>query len=211
MATPQLLEPFTVLQPQILNSLRQDSLLGFAKEQSAFSTDGARQLYFTTSFRLDVQFMLDVRELWFEALKPIENIPGLMLSLAFQRLTKGIIVNSPQLGGHSLGLSADDGPLVITLLNSVHTNGADDESVVTAVLGLIQNAETAAAKQGKFARYRFTNYAYKDQKVLEGYGRQSVARLQAVSRKYDPNGFFQEIVPPGLKLSKVSDAFLAED
>ena len=62
-ATPPSLESFTVLQPQIFNYLRQDSLLGLAKEQSAFSTDGARQLYFTTSFRLDVQFILDIREL----------------------------------------------------------------------------------------------------------------------------------------------------
>ncbi|KAL8821083.1 MAG: hypothetical protein Q9191_007383 [Dirinaria sp. TL-2023a] len=210
-AAPPSLEPFTVLQPQIFNSLREDSLLGFAKEQSAFSTDGARQLYFTTSFFLDVQFMLHVRELWLEALKPLETVPGLMLSLVFQPLTKGIIAHSAQLGGNSLGLSPDDAPLVITLLNSVHTNRADDDTVVTAVSGLIKNIEAAAVTLGKSARYRFTNYAYKDQKVFEGYGRQSVARLQAASRKYDPNGFFQETVPGGFKLSKVSRAFLAED
>lgn len=128
-ATPPSLKPFTLIQPQIFSSLRQDSLLGFAKEQSAFSTDGARQLYFTTTFRPDVQFMLDVCELWLEALKPLQSVPGFMLSLVFQPITKGMLSRSSQLGGNALGLTPDEGPLVITLLNSVHTDSSDDDKV----------------------------------------------------------------------------------
>ncbi|KAL9636720.1 MAG: hypothetical protein Q9204_002144 [Flavoplaca sp. TL-2023a] len=209
-AAPPSLKPFTAIQPQIFTSLRQDSLLGFADEQSAFSTDGARQLYFTTSFRLDVQFMLHVRELWLDALKPLQSVPGFMLSLVFQPLTKGMLAKSAQLGGNSLGLSPEDGPLVVTLLNSVHTNAADDNKIVTAVLGLIRAIEAAAARQGNAARYRFTNYGHKDQKILEGYGKQSIARLQAVSRKYDPRGFFQQMVPGGFKLSNVLEGSAVE-
>ena len=204
-AAPPSLKPFTAIQPQIFTSLRQNSLLGFADEQSAFSTDGARQLYFTTSFRLEVHFMLHVRELWLEALKPLQSVPGLMLSLVFQPLTKGMLAKSAQLGGNSLGLSPDDGPLVVTLLNSVHANAADDEEVVTAVLGLIRAIETAAARQGISARHRFTNYGHKDQKILEGYGSKSIAKLQAVGRKYDPEGFFQRMIPGGFKLSNISE------
>ena len=210
-AEPPSLKPFTAIQPQIFNSLRVTSLLGFAKEQSAFSTDGARQLYFTTSFRLDVQLMLEARELWLDALKPIEAVPGLMLSLVFQPLTKGMLSASAQRGGNALGLAPDDGPLVIILLNSVHSNSADDDRVVNAVLGLIAKIEVAAAKRGKAARYRFTNYAYKNQRVFEGYGRESVMALQAVIRKYDPNGFFQRKVPGGFKISRVFENFSDED
>ena len=99
-AAPPSLAPFSAIQPQIFNSLRQDSLLGFAEEQSAFSTDGARQLYFTTSIRLDVQLMLDIRELWLDALKPIEVVPSPMLSLVFQPLTQGILSKSASRGGN---------------------------------------------------------------------------------------------------------------
>ena len=199
---PPSLKPFIDIQPQIFKSLREDSLLGFTQEQSAFSTDGARQLYFTTCFRLDIQIMLHIRELWLEALKPLESVPGLMLSLVFQPLTKGMLAKSQRLGGNSLGLSPDDGPLVITLLNSVHTNKEDDKKVISAVLKLIDNIDAAAAKAGKSARYRFTNYGYKDQKILEGYGKESLKKLQAVSKQYDPTGFFQHTVPGGFKLSK---------
>ena len=149
--------------------------------------------------------MLEVRELWLQALNPLQAVPGFTLALVYQPLTKGMLSKSAQLGGNALGLTPDDGPLVIILLYSVHTNPADDNKVVNTILGLIRNIEAAAMRRGKAARYRFTNYAYKNQKALEGYGTQSVASLRAVSRKYDPNSFFQKSVPGGFKLSRVSD------
>ena len=53
-AAPPSLAPFIALQPQLFDSLREDSLLGLTEEQSSFSTDGARQLFLTTTFRLDL-------------------------------------------------------------------------------------------------------------------------------------------------------------
>ncbi len=206
-AVPPSLKPFTTIEPQIFKSLRFDSLLGFAEEQSAFSTDGARQLYFTTSFRLDLQLILDIRQLWLQTLETINKVDGLMLSLVFQPLTKGILSKSAALTGNSLGLSPEDGPLVITLLNSVHINASDDKKVIAAVLDLIQQIDTLAAQKGKSARYRFTNYGYKTQRILEGYGKDSLANLRAVSNKYDPQGFFQNVVPGGFKLSQVSQIY----
>ena len=201
---PPSLKPFTLIEPQIFNSLRFDSLLGFAEEQSAFSTNGARQLYFTTCFRLDVKTMLNARELWLQTVKTISDVESLSLALVFQPLTKGILAKSASLTGNSLGLTPDDGPLVIMLLNSVHKHTSDDEKVVAAVLGLIDKIDSSAAKEGKAARYRFTNYGYKTQQILEGYGQESLDNLRAVSKIYDPQGFFQKGVPGGFKLSQAS-------
>ena len=150
--------------------------------------------------------MLEARELWLEALKPMEAVPGLMLSIFFQPLTKGMLVQSAQRGGNALGLTPDDGPLVIILLNSVHTNPVDDDRVINTVLDLVSKIEAAAARRDKAARYRFTNYAYKTQRVFEGYGGRRVAALQAASRKYDPKGFFQKTVSGGFKILGVSEA-----
>lgn len=197
---PPSLKPFMDIPGQVYSSLREDSLLGFGDEQSAFSQDGARQLYFTTCFKLDTKFMLRVRELWLESLKPIAEVPGLSFALVFQPLTKNILRRSAALGPNALGLSPDDGPLVVNLLNTVHSNKEDDGKVVAAALGLIEKIDAAAAEAGKDARYRFMNYAYKGQKVIEGYGPESVEMLRAVSSKYDPDGFFQKMVPGGFKL-----------
>ena len=134
---PPYLKPFIDIKPQHFNTLRADTLLGFADESSAFSTDGDRQWYFTTTVRPDPELMLRVRTLWLEGLKPIENIPGLKHSLVLQPLTEGTLTKSDALGGSSLGLSADDGPLVIILFATVHDNPEDDEKMVATVLSLI--------------------------------------------------------------------------
>jgi hypothetical protein len=141
-ATPSL-APFTAVQPQMFTSLREDSLFGFAEEQVSFSPNGGRQQFFITTCRLDLQLMSDTRELWLEALEPLKLIAGL------QPLTKGVLSKSAPRRGDSLGLKPEDGPLVIVLLNSVHSNPTDDDRVVAAVSSLVKRIEDLAAKRGK--------------------------------------------------------------
>jgi hypothetical protein len=50
--------------------------------------------------------------------------------------------------------------------------------------------------------YRYLNYAFTHQDPIGSYGDESKARLQAVSSKYDPDGFFQHVVSGPFKLSK---------
>jgi len=203
-ASPPALEPFTKVQPQIgTNTLRIDSLLGFAREQEAFATKGARQWFFTTSFRVDVQFMLDIHPLWLAAVAKVEAAPGLMFSLVFQPVTQGLITQSLTRGPNSLGLEVSDGPFVVCLINTVHANPSDDDLVSATVLDLLQLIDALAAARELGTKYRFLNYGYETQKILEGYGEASIEHLKAVSKKYDPSGFFQTMVPGGFKISKV--------
>ena len=197
---PPSLAPFVNIQPQLYNTLRKDSLLKFTEEQSAFSTNGARQWYFTTCFQLDLSLMSEIRQLWHQTVQSITDVPGLVISLVFQPLTKGILTKSEQKGGNSLGLSPGDGPIVITLLNTVHQSPDDDDRVRNTVLDLIEKIDAVSANQGKSARYRFMNYGYKTQAILQGYGPDSLNELRRTAKKYDPEGFFQDIVTTGFKL-----------
>ncbi|MCJ1310157.1 hypothetical protein MMC25_003818 [Agyrium rufum] len=186
---PPSLAPFVTLEPQLGNTLRQDSLLGFAEEQSAFSTDE----------------LLGVHDLYLQTIASLEkaSVAGLTLSLVYQPLTKGILAASAKRSGNSLGLGgAEAGPLVITLINSVHQKASDDDTVIAAALGLVAQIDALAARRQRSATYRFTNYGYKTQDIIQGYGQASVRRLQAVSQKYDPLGFFQKAVPGGFKIPK---------
>ena len=197
---PPSLEPFIRIQPQLASTLRTDSLLNFTEEQSAFSPTVARSWFFTTTWQSDLKLMEGVRALGAEAVKPLSTISGFVLAMAFQPLTKGLLTKSEATGGNSLGLTPDDGPLVINLLQTLHTDPADDDTVVSAMLGLIKDIEDLAARSGKSSRYKFTNYAYKTQDPIAGYGPKSVSQLQTVSKKYDPHGFFQRSVPGGYKI-----------
>jgi hypothetical protein len=191
------LRSYADIQPQFVSTIREDTLLGLANEQANFSTDGARQLFFTTSFRSDKSMILEAAELFEKAVEPLKAIPGFVLSLTLQPLTKQMLKESQrQKGGNSLGLKPEDGPLVVVLLNSVHQNSADDNKVVTAVQELREKIEAAAANKGLDARYRFMNYAYRGTPVLESYGEDVVAEMRAVSKKYDPKQFFQNARAP---------------
>jgi hypothetical protein len=100
--TPANLGPFTTIQPQLFNTFREDSLLGFANEQANISTDGDRKLYFTTTFRLNRQFMLDIHGLYNKTLEEIKSVPGLSLSLVFQPLTANLLHQSASRTDHWL-------------------------------------------------------------------------------------------------------------
>lgn len=197
---PPSLEPFIKIQPQLASTLRDDSLLGFTEEQSAFTPNVIRSWFFTTTWHADLEFMKDVRALGAEAAKSLSTVPGFILALAFQPLTKGLLTTSAAAGGNSLGLTPEDGPLVVNLLQTLHAEAVDDEKVKTSMLGLIKSIEDLAAKKGKSSRYKFTNYSYKTQDPIAGYGPESVSTLRAVSKKYDPHGFFQKSVPGGYKI-----------
>lgn len=197
---PPSLAPFTTVQPVYMSTLREDSLLGFASEQAAFSNDGDRQLYFTTTFRPNKQFLLDIHKLWQSTVDANKHIPGFTLSLVFQPLSKSLLEASAAKGGNSLGFSPERGPLLLNLLNSVHSNKEDDEAMVKAITGLLKSIENLAAERGLADRYRFMNYSFKSEKVVQSYGGESIAKLKAASKKYDKIGFFQRKVPGGFKL-----------
>ena len=197
------LKNMTTVQPQFLNTIREDTLSGFAKEQADFNPGGARHLFFTTSFHLSRDVMLKAAEIFDEALVDLKTIPNYVLSMVFLPITKRTIEASNKIGTNALNLSPGDGPFVIVLFSSVHENASDDAKVISRVQGLRAKFEKLAAEEGSASKFRYLNYAFKDTPVFQGYGTDSIAKLKAASKKYDPQGFFQRVVPGGFKISSV--------
>lgn len=59
---------------------------------------------------------------------------------------------------------------------------------------------SVASEMGLMRRFRYLNYADKQQNPIASYGPGNVAQLQATNKKYDPNGMFQKQAPGGFKL-----------
>ena len=76
----------------------------------------------------------------------------------------------------------------------------DDAYVWNLIQETYQLVETLTKQRGLWDPYIFLNDAYPSQKVLQSYGPENFAKLQAVSAKYDPTGIFQTQVPGGFKL-----------
>ena len=159
---PPSLAPFVAIQPQLMSTVRDDSLLGFSVEQSSFSPDGARSWFFTTTWQADLDFMLSVCALGAEAVAPLSaSVPGFVLAKAFQPLTKWLLTASAAAGGNTLGLTPNDGPLIVNMLQTLHTNAADNDKVFSAMLALNTSIKDLAVEKGKFNKYKFINYGHK--------------------------------------------------
>ena len=77
----------------------------------------------------------------------------------------------------------------------------EDEGTINAATARYIDRVNAYTKSvGQFQRSVYMGYAYPTQPVIEGYGRENVDLLREVSRRYDPQGVFQSLVPGGFKL-----------
>lgn len=79
-------------------------------------------------------------------------------------------------------------------------NASDDAVVADFARNLIARVNSTAYAMGKGHPYIYQNYAAKEQKVFEGYGEENHEKLRKISRKYDPEGVFQQLQPGYFKL-----------
>ena len=154
----------------------------------------------TVTFKNDASFLNDTVALWKTYAARIAKVSGLIYSMLNQHLLPIVMEKTAGLGGNSLGLDAANGPLILTLVSATWDHAADDEAVTATIKSLIAQIEHAAKDRGVYNAFKSMNYAYVDQAVIEGFGRENKRFLQAVSRKYDPQGVFQKQVPGGFKL-----------
>ena len=151
-----------------------------------------RGIYVNTVFRPTSAILETVYQLWSSTTESIKDIPGIAYFLIFQRMP----VVEP---GNALGLEDSNDPLVLCLLSVTWTQAQDDATVNSVTQALIKKIDEATKAAGLFNGFKYLNYAASFQDPISSYGPASKAQLQAVSRKYDPKGFFQVGVPGGFK------------
>ncbi|KAI4141696.1 MAG: hypothetical protein L6R39_005230, partial [Caloplaca ligustica] len=197
---PATFQPFFDIQPQLGETMRVSNVTDFTTEQGAFSPDGFRQLYRTTTFQNSLPFLQKVYDLFAATVPAIQNIPDIQWALTFQPIVPAITSRSAPLGGNSLGLDPAAGPLVNCLLTGTWSRTSDDATATDTAKQLFTDIEAAARQQGLYNAYKYLNYADGSQDVINGYGTASKRALQHASHKYDPRGVFQTRVPGGFKL-----------
>lgn len=88
----------------------------------------------------------------------------------------------------------------VVLLGVSWSDEADDEIITNAVIDAFEKIDAYAASKDGLNPFTYLNYAYKNQEPIQSYGVTNVKRLQSISKKYDPTGVFQTLVPGGFKL-----------
>jgi hypothetical protein len=148
----------------------------------------------------DASTLMAAYEIYVNALGPLKAAEGLTTSFTLQAYPKSLLNKTPPAGGNSLGLNPQDGPLMSTLILSFWKNKEDSDKIHETFKGVIESIDKDAATRGTAVPYKYTNYAAPFQDPIGSYGEENKGRLQAASKKYDPEGLFQKGVPGGWKL-----------
>ncbi|KAH7417948.1 hypothetical protein BKA64DRAFT_183691 [Cadophora sp. MPI-SDFR-AT-0126] len=197
---PPVFQEFMAIQPQYVSTMRISNLSDFTLEIAASNAGSRKQLFYTSTWSNDLQTLTDIVDLNEQYLQTVSSVAGLEWSLSLQPLVTAITTKSAVTGGNPLGLDGSDGNLILGLIIASWTNTADDTAILAAVSGFYAAADALAASRGKLNPYKYLNYAYKTQDPIKGYGAANLGMLRAVSKKYDPAGVFQTLVPGGWKL-----------
>lgn len=109
-------------------------------------------------------------------------------------------------GGNAMGLDAallSDGAQndAIMFLATLAVNGADNEAKGLPIMQNWTDSVAAYAEaSGESYDWHYLNYAYANQDPLGSAGDEAVAKMQAASAKYDPDGVFQQLRTSGFKI-----------
>ncbi|KAJ4321400.1 hypothetical protein N0V94_002937 [Neodidymelliopsis sp. IMI 364377] len=161
---------------------------------------GLRQAFWTWTVKLDKDLATSTKDIFFEEVTSITDTDDLVAAISLQVITEPILEKMTQRGGNTLGLSAADGPLMNVLIALRWSNTADDSRLNQFAATVKDRAVAAAKAKGKDVDYLYMNYASPWQDPVAGYGATNKAKLQSISKKYDPTGVFEKLQPGYFKL-----------
>jgi hypothetical protein len=130
---------------------------------------------------------------WENGTKTIAHVQGLQLQFLIQP-------QPPTNGTNSLGLTPGETDVVTSVVTAAYANAADDAVVQNGIRAIVDQHMAILRSEGLYIPFQYLNYADISQDPIGSYGPDIKARLQAVSKKYDPKGLFQTAVPGGFKL-----------
>lgn len=164
------------------------------------SRPGLRQAFWTWTTKLDKEMATIHKDIFFKELPSIVDAADLVPAISLQTFTEPILEKTTARGGNALGLNPKDGPLMFVLVSLKWSDPADDTRINKFAAKVKQRATDAARARGKSHPYLYINYASPWQDPIAGYGAGNKARMQAVSKKYDPTSVFEELQPGYFKL-----------
>ncbi|KAF2820323.1 FAD-binding domain-containing protein [Ophiobolus disseminans] len=189
---PEILKEYLAV-PPIQESTVNTTLANTTPSLSQSMPAGFRTTMWSQSFKLNVELMKRRMSDHFFDIAP--TIPAISPSIAFQAFSKPALEAMQKKGGNALGLDPDNGPFFHVLFYMPWTDAKDDKAILKAAQDYINTSIAMAKELGAYNDYMYMPYSSPYQPVMSGYGAANVAKLKAVSKKYDPQGVFLELQP----------------
>lgn len=153
----------------------------------------------TTSVKANTDILEYAVETYRGAFEKLRDVENLLFSLSFEPIPVSMIKQSNIRGENALGLKPDE-PLVVVLFYTSWDYASDDERIYDVNKEALRKIEQEAESRNLSAAYLYLNYSFTHQDPFSSYGSESKAKLQAVSKKYDPEGLFQSVIAGPFKL-----------
>ncbi|KAE8857761.1 hypothetical protein P3342_012264 [Pyrenophora teres f. teres] len=183
--------------PPVTDNTRNTTVAETTLGLTASMPSGFRTTMWSQSFKLNTELMKWMMEhLW----KVAPGIPAKAPSISFQAFTKPALRAMQKKGGNALGLYPENGPFFHALFYMSWTEEKDDKAVLKAAQDYLSDCVTKAKELGADNDYMYMPYSSPYEPVISGYGAANVAKLNAVSKKYDPDSVFQKLQPGYFKL-----------
>ncbi|MCJ1472283.1 hypothetical protein MMC13_000930 [Lambiella insularis] len=195
---PKSFNPFTDI-PSVSDTLRTANFSSFADEGTANNPEGYRALLATSSIGSSLQVLTASFEAWNKSVAAFSEVVGLEAKLFFEPVPQ-VAYQTTTLAPNVLGLDHNQGGLVIVGVAVGWTNRSDDALVTQVAQRIVAEIDEKVKDLGEYFDFVYLNYAMDWQNVIGSYGAENVAKLQNVSKTYDPNGVLQSNVPGGYKL-----------
>ncbi|KAM5346655.1 hypothetical protein ACJ41O_009660 [Fusarium nematophilum] len=193
--------------PDHQDTTKVDRMSTVTKELGSGQPSGFRNVWFTLSFKNDADIMqyavdkFDALNQELEALMP-SGESGLNTLCMFQPITKSIADKGVANGGNVMGLDkyTADGNGIMFLLTWAAHGEENEEAAFPLLKAYTDDLEAKAKELDVWWPWKFINYAHLSQDPLSTVGDEALAKLQAASKKYDPDGVFQKLRTSGFKI-----------
>ncbi|KAL6697232.1 FAD-binding domain-containing protein [Trichoderma pleuroticola] len=134
-------------------------------------------------------------QIWEKRITALANVKGLFIEFLLQPQP---VTNGTNMFGLTPGKTDD----VLIDMTAAYDNESDDVLVESVINDIVKKQRAFLESRGYLLDFIYLNYADISQNVLSTWGNKSLAKLRAVSKKYDPKGVFQKKSPGGYKLFK---------
>ncbi|KAJ5520276.1 hypothetical protein N7463_000729 [Penicillium fimorum] len=141
----------------------------------------------------DPHVYMDLFKIWEKGVSQIANVDSIFVEFLVQPHP---VTN----GTNMFGLTPKKTDDVMIDMTAGYANKADDVRVQGVIKDIVNKQRALLMSHGHLMDFIYLNYADISQKVLQSWGKDNIVKLRAASKKYDPNGVFQERVPGGYKI-----------
>jgi hypothetical protein len=163
---------------------------------------GAYQTWWGISLKMDRSLLTFIIDTFYREEATVADVEKILLIMAIQPITTGALKAMQENGGNALGLDPSGGPYFVLNFNAAWNNAADEPKFHHVIATIIAQIKKEAGKRDLDNDFVYLNYASEFQDPIGGYGAENKARLQSISKKYDPAQVFQVLQPGGFKVSK---------